>query len=89
MRSEDTVSGCLSLLFKCKASLLVFLVGKKANGSTVGVYFPVLVLAVVGQWDQCWSWHLFSRAELSLSLALLHDLKASLFLDRKARSSEA
>ena len=66
------ISGCQSPLFKCKASLwlCVFLC----------VCVCVLEVEMMDGWDQCWSWHLFSRAELSLSLAALQDLRASLFL---------
>lgn len=72
------LSGRLS--FKCTASLSVF-VGEEINVGTVCVCVPVLVQAVVDQSDQCKSWHFFSRAELSLSAALLQDFRAPLFLD--------
>lgn len=68
---------CSSVKLPCR------FIGEDVKVSTVCVCVPVLVLAVVDRWDQCWLWHLFSRVELSRSLALLHDSRASLFLDTK------
>lgn len=68
-------SGCSSPLFKCNA---LGFVGEEIHVSTVCICVPVPVLAVA---DQCFSsLHFFSRAELSLSPALLHDSRAALFL---------
>lgn len=67
------LSGCPSLVFKC--NVFLYVVVEEINGNTVCICVQVLALA-----DQCLSLHFFSRAELSLSPALLHDLRAALFL---------
>lgn len=64
------LSGCPGPFFKRNASLW-------AEGiiiSPVRIRVPVLLLV------QCWSLHIFSRAEFRLSPAALHDFKASAFL---------
>lgn len=68
--SGDMLSGCPGPFFKRNAS-------RWAEGiiiSPVRICVPVLLLV------QCWSLHIFSRAEFSLSPAAPHDLKASAFL---------